>query len=64
MGSALGVGFQPSPPSQSAETTEANQKQGNISGSDILVSRYTFSAFYNIFVLNFERSLDKNELKG
>ncbi len=38
MGSALGVGFQPTPPSQPSEAPDAGQKQGNGSGSDILVA--------------------------
>ena len=36
MGSALGVGFQPSPPGSSTSEAEAAQKSANLSGSDIL----------------------------
>jgi hypothetical protein len=36
MGSALGVGFQPSPSGSAASEAEAGQKSTNLSGSDIL----------------------------
>ena len=36
MGSALGVGFQPTPPPSQSEASESGQKSTNLSGSDIL----------------------------
>ena len=36
MGSALGVGFQPSPPGTPPPESTEGQKPGNLSGSDIL----------------------------